>query len=187
MTYGLKSTQEQLADIHAEADSGVTLTHVDTCLPCYVQDHHNRDGECLFGVHVDGSSTVADVREGLETEIRASGDRVPDYVTDEQIASAVTALFEGVDPARDFDRSLPIPETDDDIDADELCQAWFVLTFDPYPFGQCPDDGNGLSEDGICGYCGNAPAPDLILMTDGRLGTWEEAMRFIPEGGESTY
>lgn len=29
--------------------------------------------------------------------------------------------------------------------------------FDPYAFGQCPEDNNGLADDGICGFCGCTP------------------------------
>lgn len=124
------STQEQLATFREDADSGVAMVHVDTCIGCYLQDHHNRDGECLFGVYVDGNSTVDDVRKGLIDEVRQTGDRVPDEVTDEAIAAAIAATFDGVDPARLFDASLEVPDEDADDDGAESCQAWFVLTWE---------------------------------------------------------
>jgi hypothetical protein len=65
MPFGLKSTDEQLADIRADTDSGYALVHVDTCLGCFLQDHHNRDGEFLIGVTVDDNSTrIADIYRG---------------------------------------------------------------------------------------------------------------------------
>lgn len=125
----LRSTQEQLADFREVADNGVAMVHVDTCLSSYVQDHHNRDGECLFGVYVDGNSTVADVRQGLVDEVRQTGDRVPEEVTDEMIATAIAATFDGADPDALFDSSLEVPDEDSDGDGMESCQAWFVLTW----------------------------------------------------------
>lgn len=134
MPLGLISTQDQLANFRDASDSGVAFVHVDTCLSCYVQDHHNRDGECLFGVYVDGNSTVADVRAGLADEVRSTGDRVDESVTDETIAAAIAALFDGADPDAIFDASLEVPELDEDgepveDDTGESCQAWFVLTW----------------------------------------------------------
>lgn len=135
MPLGLISTQDQLAAFRDSADSGVVFVHVDTCIGCYLQDHHNRDGECLFGVYVDGTTTVGDVRKMLQDEVRSTGDRVDSYVADEAIAAALDAWFANLDPARLFDASLEVPELDEDgdpidnDDAAEGCQAWFVLTW----------------------------------------------------------
>ncbi len=147
--FGIKSTQEQLADFREAAESGVAIVHVDTCLASYLRDHHNRDGECLFGVYVDGATSIAEVRDGLTDEIRATGDRVPDYVTDSQIAAAVASAFDVADASRPFAPSLESPPRAEDYDDEEAfeaaesewqeaqdgsesCQAWFVLTW-PLP------------------------------------------------------
>lgn len=131
--FGLKSTQEQLADIREASETGVAFAHIDTCLGSFLSDHHNRDGECLFGVYVDGTTTVGDVWTGLLDEVRATGDRIPDSVSDYALDRAFLDLFDGLDRNAIFDSSLEVPsEEDDDIAGDEMCQAWFVLTW-PVP------------------------------------------------------
>lgn len=143
MAYGLKSTQEQIADYRDASDLGVAVVHIDTCLGSFLHDHHNRDGECLFGVFVDGDSTNADVLNGLLDEMRATGDRVPDSVSWDVIKGAAKALFVDLDPAARFDSSLETPPQPEDFESDkefyaadsewgdaEPVQAWFVLTWD---------------------------------------------------------
>jgi nucleoside-diphosphate-sugar epimerase len=131
--YGLPSMSEQLDAIREE--SGVTFAHVDTCIGCYLQDHHNRDGECLFGVYVDGTTTIGDVKKALADEVRSTGDRVDESVTDEQIAAAIESAFADCDLAKLFDSRLESPELDeegepiDDDMAAEGPQAWFVLVW----------------------------------------------------------
>ncbi len=136
MPYGIISTQDQLAAQRDAAESGVALVHVDTCLSSYVQDHHNRDGECLFGVYVDGGTDAAEVLSGLLAELRATGDRIPDYVTDDDAKGAIKAWFAeafGTSPealAKPFDSRLEMPSEDElENGLDESCQAWFVLTW----------------------------------------------------------
>lgn len=127
--FGLKSTQEQLADIRDASETGVAFAHIDTCLGSFLQDHHNRDGECLFGVYVDGTTTIRQVLDGLKDEVRMTGDRVPDYVTDEMISAAIESAFDGADMDRLVAPSADVPSDDED-DFSESCQAWFVLTWD---------------------------------------------------------
>jgi hypothetical protein len=132
----LPSMDEQLATIRDASDNGVALVHIDTCLSSYLQDHHNRDGECLFGVYVDGNSTVADVKWALLNEVASTGDRIPDYITDAMVSGAIVTAYDGVDPDKLFDASLEVPEVgedgepiDSDMGGDEMCQAWFLLTW----------------------------------------------------------
>jgi len=42
-----------------------SLTHVDTCLSCYVQDHCNGDNELLLGVPVDRNTRAWQLRAAL--------------------------------------------------------------------------------------------------------------------------
>jgi hypothetical protein len=170
--YGLKSTEEQLRDHRDSSESGVVLVHVDTCVGCYLQDHHNRDGECLFGVHVDGDSTYGSVRLALVQEIASTSDRVPDYVTDAQIDAAVSTWFDGLDLAHTFDSRLDSPPQEHQFDSEEefeaaerewedeageSCQAWFVLTWN------VPEE-----------------EPEPVRMVGGSHGTWDDAMAFQP-------
>jgi hypothetical protein len=132
--FGLKSTQEQLADFRDAADSGVAMVLVDVCLGSYLQDHHNRDGECLFGVYVDGRTTVREVRDMLKDEVRSTGDRIDESVSDEAIAAAIDSVFLPDKLDLIFDSSLESPELDEDDEPleefdGESCQAWFVLTW----------------------------------------------------------
>ena len=46
----------------------VDVSHIDTCLACYLTDHHNRDGELLIGVQADGAMTNAEVLESVSEE-----------------------------------------------------------------------------------------------------------------------
>lgn len=146
MPYGLKSTQEQLADIRDASELPVSCVHIDTCLSDYLQDHHNRDGECLFGVYVDGRMTIGEVLDGLRSEYQMSGDRIEsDIATDEACKAAITAAFADADPAKLFDASLESPPREEDYESDDLFsdaqdewelnasegpQAWFLLTWD---------------------------------------------------------
>jgi hypothetical protein len=125
----LLSTQEQLASFREAAPTGMAMVHVDTCLSCYVQDHHNRDGECLFGVYVDGSMTVEAVKAGLIDEVRSTGDRLPDEITDEMVRAAIEETFADADMSAIFAPGADVPADDDD-DMSESCQAWFVLTWE---------------------------------------------------------
>lgn len=112
----------------------MTLRHVDTCLGCYLLDHHNRPGELLLGVPVDGATTLTEVRTQLESEISAACIDGFDY---DAARAAVAEQWSTVaDASVPFDASLDSDEADDDMtdsgidDAGESCQAWFVLSWD---------------------------------------------------------
>jgi len=104
----------------------VSVSHEDTCLACYVTDHHNRDGEVLLGVPVDGSSTNLEVMQYLIEEIGAADFGLPDDFDYAAFDEAVMAEFDGRDGDKPFDTSL---ESVADGDDDEMVQAWFLVTW----------------------------------------------------------
>lgn len=135
MTLILPSLDQQTRA--ARESAGVTFMwhHIDTCLSCFLHDHHNRDGELLLGVYVDGESTVFDVLQDLDDEFNTIaydlGESRRGYDHDEARA-ALDRLIEENREVSDklFDSSLEVPDGHpDDIDG-EACQAWFLLTWD---------------------------------------------------------
>ena len=109
----------------------MTCTHIDTCLSSFLNDHHNRDGELLLGVFVDGSATHADVLAGLLDELQQATasidpDDVPGFDYDSAKAAA-KSLFVDTDLATLFDSSLETVEADDMA---EMVQAWFLFTWE---------------------------------------------------------
>lgn len=108
----------------------LTIRHVDTCLSCYVPDHCNGETETLVGVPVDGSTTYADLFEGLENEIRWNVDQ-PEGLTSEDLRAALDDLFANVsDMSKPFDSSLEQPEaSEDDGGVGETCFAWFRMSW----------------------------------------------------------
>lgn len=106
----------------------VSCRHVDTCLPCYVQDHCNGDDECLLGVPVTGSDRVWHVRQCLEFDaMRGGADSFPDDMSDAAILAAIADAWRGAHPLKAFDSSLE-RATDDDMG--ESCYAWFRFTWE---------------------------------------------------------
>lgn len=103
----------------------LNVFHVDTCLPCFVQDHCNGETEALFGVPVDAASRNYMVRDELKKEIRNCGEKLPEAITESQVNAAVNDLFSRVNMLRPFDSSLE-PFTDEHA---ESCYAWFRLTW----------------------------------------------------------
>ena len=123
----------------ARESAGVTFMwhHIDTCLPSFLNDHHHRDGELLLGVHVDGSSTVNMVLDGLITEFHQiayqMGETRRGYDHDAAKAALDRLYTENLDRMdRTFDSSLtPWVDGDENLyDSDEWCQAYFLLTWD---------------------------------------------------------
>lgn len=108
-----------------------TCSHVDTCLSSFVLDHHNREGELLLGVFVDGVAKHADVLHGLLDELRDATAAIdpadlPGFDYDSAKAAA-KSLFADIDLASYFDSSLDLLDADDD--AAEMPQAWFLFTW----------------------------------------------------------
>lgn len=131
----------------------MTCTHIDTCLSSFLHDHHNREGELLLGVFVDGRFTYGDVKAGLLSELYAAGASIdpvamPGFDHEAAYAAAL-ALFADLHPMELdrslFDESLDIIEEMEEGDAEEMAQAWFLFRWD-YP---TPTD-----ENGHCVHCG---------------------------------
>jgi hypothetical protein len=128
----LKSTQEQLQDRRDDSETGYAVVHVDTCLSCYVQDHHHRDGELLLGVYVDGTSTVGGILHDLALELNQTnleeGER-GGFVYD-KASAAIAKLREDNSDRLDqlFAPGAEVPADDED-DGSDPCYAWFVITW----------------------------------------------------------
>lgn len=101
------------------------LSHVDTCLPCYLMDHHYRDGELLLCAAVDGRTTHREVREQLLNELH--GGNAPDGFSYNQAKDAINREFPETCGDDAFDDSLEFDDENDDCD--ESVYAYFVLTF----------------------------------------------------------
>ena len=110
----------------------MTCSHVDTCLSSFVLDHHNREGELLLGVFVDGSYTEGDLLAALLDELRdASANIDSDYLPGfdyDSAKAAAKSLFADRDLSESFDSSLEIVEPDD---MGEMVQAWFLFQWEP--------------------------------------------------------
>lgn len=105
-------------------------SHIDTCLGCYLLDHHNRPGELLLGAAVDGNTTQGEVLEELLRELNARDIDDESFVYDEA-KGALKSLFCGAFGTvldGKFDPSLDL--RNEDYDDSEPCQAWFLLTWD---------------------------------------------------------
>lgn len=107
-----------------------TLTYIETCLPCYVQDHRNRDGELLLGAAVDSSTTVGEIRGMLADEFSGIDlDRCA--IRDETFRRALDecrALRRDAFEAWDGSLDLP-PDVGEYDDHAEYPQAWFLLVW----------------------------------------------------------
>ena len=99
-----------------------TVIHVDTCLPCYLQDHHNREGERLLAAPVDGGTRTWLVKESLRDEINAADLPTAEHYT--AARAALATLFAGAHPFAVFD---PYLDKASDDDRAEAVYAYFVL------------------------------------------------------------
>lgn len=75
----------------------VTAEHVDTCLPCYLQDHHNREGELLLCCTPSGQSAEEAAEDLYLSESTWDGFPEEDEVSQSQIEEALISSLEGVD------------------------------------------------------------------------------------------
>lgn len=136
MSFFPPSLDQQLRSAREASGQKFLWAHIDTCLSCFLHDHHHRDGELLLGVYVDGSSTVGDVLDGLKDEFRQIAWDLGESRLGYDHLEARKALDVLIDENADrreqlFDSSLEV--LDEDFDG-ETCQAWFLLTWD------LPDD-----------------------------------------------
>jgi len=160
MSFFPPSLDQQLRTAREASGQKFLWAHIDTCLSCFLHDHHNRDGELLLGVYVDGSSTVGDVLDGLKDEFRQIGWNLGESrlgYDDEAAEAALDRLLAENANKRHlpFDASLDAPPWDEDekffdeednfdeeafeqatlewereMEMGESCQAWFLLTWD---------------------------------------------------------
>lgn len=103
------------------------VTHIDTCLPCYLQDHHTRDGEALIGISVDSRN----IKDDLLTEATLC-EAIPEHFTEDMILAAINAEFGGTVIEEDdlWDDKLEVL-ADNGVDVDdEPPQAWFLFQWD---------------------------------------------------------
>jgi len=131
----LPSLDQQTRAARETAGVDFMWHHIDTCLSCYLLDHHNRDGELLLGVYVDGSMTVGQVLANLVADFGEVawhlGESRKGYDDDKAFTALGRLINENAD-VKDklFDSSLETPTNDDDLDGGDYCQAWFLLTWD---------------------------------------------------------
>lgn len=109
----------------------LNVSFVDVCLPCFLTDHHNREGECLIGVVVSGTTSVKSVKDVLFWEAWRA-ESIPALSEDPEeektiLRNAINASLANREDSEAFDSTLPIE--DDDCDMEELVQAWFVFTW----------------------------------------------------------
>lgn len=111
--------------------ASLTLTHVDTCLSCYVPDHCNGDDETLIGVAVNSSSRCWHVLDGIREEL-SNDNKVPAWVSSGMIEEAIRGLTdETYHPFKTFDKSLSSAES---VSEDsETPIAWFRASWDATP------------------------------------------------------
>lgn len=130
----LPSLDQQLRSAREASESKFMVSHIDTCLSAYLNDHHHRDGELLLGVFVDGESTVGTVLDGLRDEYRQiayeMGSNRLGFDYDEGLKAIDALIAENADRRSTiFDSSLEVTHEDDDGFA-EGCQAWFLIHWD---------------------------------------------------------
>jgi hypothetical protein len=105
--------------------------HIDTCLGCYLLDHHNRPGELLLGATVDGNTTQAEVLWDLIHQLQGLDIDSESFDYDSAKACLKSIFAESFGTILDgkFDASLETP-TEEELEMSEPCQAWFLLTWD---------------------------------------------------------
>ena len=129
----LPSLDEQLRAARDASGETFMWAHIDTCLSCYLHDHHHRDGELLLGAIVFGDTTIGDVLDELQSEFNAVGWDLANERRGYDHEAAQAALdrlrAENADRLeRPFDSSLDLANEDEELD--DYCQAWFLLTWD---------------------------------------------------------
>jgi hypothetical protein len=101
----------------------MNLSHIDTCLPCYVQDHCNGESEELFGVDVCAATRVWEVKADLIAAVEGHGDKIAEAGKDAEAIAAIHDWFKGLHPLARFGRLLPTRK--ELAEADDWPQAWF--------------------------------------------------------------
>ena len=106
--------------------SKITAQYVDTCLPCYLQDGHNRPGETLLlaSLGSDLATTVEELMDSMDDDCG-----LPESVSNEEIARAVRGAIDGVDLRYVDEEGNRQDEPAEDRDSDEP-YVYVVLRWD---------------------------------------------------------
>lgn len=102
----------------------MTLTgikFVDVCQPCYLADHHTREGECLIGVRVTKNGRKVETSADMfASEVNGADWGIPEEITDEDLRAA---FLECIGDWRLDDANAPHGRSQD------ILNAWFVVTW----------------------------------------------------------
>lgn len=109
----------------------VSCNYEDTCLGCYLTDHHNRQGELLLGIYPH-SQTESEAASELLEELNSSDWDLPEALTDDLLKAAFSEAVKGVDFRyidKDGQRVEELTDAEEDHLIGESSQVWFVLTW----------------------------------------------------------
>lgn len=112
-----------------------SINLIDVCLPDYLCDHCNREGEVLLSISVRNNTTIASAKAMLRDELNNLwDDRIPEELTSEKFANLLEEFMpEGsVRVAQDWKKALQyidLSEEDDSEECHDECYAYFRLQF----------------------------------------------------------
>jgi len=99
--------------------------YIGTMLPCYLQDHHNRESElliaALLGPDTTGISVCADLMDSA-----LSSDSIPEEISDDAVRNAVVNMWVDTPGNTPFDGNLQAC-----LDEDEPPSVWAYLKWTP--------------------------------------------------------
>src|ERR1700744_165964 len=98
----------------------ITITHIDTCFPDYLTDHHTRPGETLIGIAITETSLTGDVWAELSQEIEGQDDLA--NLSDDEIERALDDELPASTHNTPFDPNVQAS------DNDYPC-AWFLIKY----------------------------------------------------------
>ena len=102
---------------------------IDVCLPDYLNDHHNRENEVLFGIPVRNNTSTASAKASLVDELLSSCDeRIPEELSTQNFRDILNEQFPLTST---WNRALQyIDLAEGDEFEGEECYAYFVLSWD---------------------------------------------------------
>ena len=98
----------------------LTIEHTDTCLACYLTDHHNRPGELLLGIPCNGQDETYAAEELID-ELNAADWGLPESFDYRAFDAEARAAGVGVDLTSD--------DPADSDDGGDMCMAWFLVRY----------------------------------------------------------
>lgn len=111
----------------------VALSHIETCHPCYMQDHYNREGELALYSPVTSKTTNKDIMEDILFEFQNS--YLEDLSEDEfdmlheAFRSELSNFFKNKEMDTAFDNAL-IPCAEEEEEGYEPPMALFLVTYE---------------------------------------------------------